>query len=116
MKRFTLRKARLIVALFFLIGALFLFLDFTGIIPTKIYTTLIAFQFVPSLLKFLASLSIATAGFILILLVTSLFGRVYCASICPLGLLQDVIVRIQKRFRKKKVRYKYKKGYNIDEY
>ena len=47
-------------------------------------------QFVPSLLKFLlAGGGIASLGFALILVLTLLLGRVYCASLCPLGIAQD---------------------------
>lgn len=116
MKRLTLRKVRLVIALLFLVLTLFLLLDFTGILPTRVYTTIIAFQFVPSLLKFITSLTIGTAAFILIMVATTLIGRVYCSAVCPLGLLQDVIVRIKKRIPKKKLRYKYNKAYNVLRY
>ena len=47
-------------------------------------------QFVPSLLKFiLAGGGIASLGFALILVLTLFMGRVYCASLCPLGIAQD---------------------------
>lgn len=47
-------------------------------------------QFIPSLLKFaLAGGGIASLGFALILVITLLFGRVYCAVLCPLGIAQD---------------------------
>jgi len=36
-----------------------------------------------------------------VLLITLLFGRVYCSTICPLGLLQDLIARLTRRFNKK---------------
>ena len=39
--------------------------------------------------------------FTVILLSTLLFGRVYCSTICPLGLLQDLIARLTRKFNKK---------------
>jgi len=46
-----------------------------------------------------------TVGFLVVTILTLIFGRVYCSAICPLGILQDVITRISNRFKKKKRRY-----------
>ena len=46
---------------------------------------------------FLWSAVLIIAG---ILLLTALAGRVYCSVLCPLGLIQDAIIRIHRQFRK----------------
>jgi ferredoxin len=60
------------------------------------------FQFVPAVL-------IATTGMLLPLLlllaVTFIYGRAYCSCLCPLGILQDCVARVDKLLRKKKKRY-----------
>ena len=53
-------------------------------------------QFLPALL----ALNFAVVA--AILAVTALFGRVYCSTVCPFGVLQDVAIRIRRLFTKKK--------------
>jgi ferredoxin len=48
-------------------------------------------------INFIDILAIASIGFIIVLILVILFGRVYCSSICPVGTLQDVITNISKR-------------------
>ena len=115
MKQASLKKIRLIVALLFLLFTLFIFIDFRLIIPTSWYKSILFLQFIPSLLNFISILSIAASGFIIILIVSLLFGRVYCSAICPLGILMDVISRIAKIFRRRKI-YRYGKAHNIFRY
>lgn len=43
----------------------------------------------------------AVIALAIILLTTLLVGRVYCSTICPLGLLQDLIARLTRRFNRK---------------
>lgn len=40
-----------------------------------------------------------------ILVVTALMGRVYCSTVCPLGVYQDIVIRIRRLFTKKGQRY-----------
>lgn len=56
-------------------------------------------QIVPSMIAY-------TFGALLFWLVVSLFfGRVYCASFCPIGALQDGVIFFRKRLKPKKHRY-----------
>ncbi len=56
-------------------------------------TSVLSFQFIPSIIHFFGKpAGILGAGFLAILLITLLFGRVYCASLCPLGVLQDILI------------------------
>ena len=57
------------------------------------------FQFIPSLIKFLfpagrAAFGAISLGFLSVLVLTFIFGRIYCAALCPLGILQDIIIYI----------------------
>ncbi|MBO7498998.1 MAG: 4Fe-4S binding protein [Bacteroidaceae bacterium] len=57
-------------------------------------------QFIP------AVLALNAGAFIVVLLATVLFGRIYCSVFCPLGVLQDVAIGAHDF---KKNRFKYKK-------
>lgn len=82
-----LRKTRRILAVLFLAGITLLFLDFTGAVHTWL-GWMAKIQFLPALLAL-------NAGVVVFLLVlTLLFGRVYCSVICPLGVMQDAIARM----------------------
>ena len=96
-----LRFLRIIAALFLFLGITFFFVDFAGFMPTQ-FSWLERFQLVPALKShswFIISL---------LLVITFLFGRLYCSTICPLGVLQDVINFVSKRIHSKK-KFEYKK-------
>ena len=97
-----LKKIRVYVTLFFFFVTLILFLDIIHILPANITPYLLYFQFVPSTIKFFNQFSLLATGFIVVLIITFLFGRVYCSSVCPLGTLQDIISRIALFLNKKK--------------
>lgn len=101
-----LRKIRIGISVILFALITFYFLDFAEILPNSFHR-LAHIQLVPAVL----SLSIGILLFLLVL--TLLFGRVYCSSICPMGILQDVIARLSKSVGKKKKRYKYSPAKNI---
>ena len=72
-----------------------IFLDYARLIPREWKEPLASIQFVPAALTLGTGLLsvLALAG---ILLLTLAFGRVYCSTICPLGLLQDLISGVAK--------------------
>lgn len=88
-----LKKIRVYTTLLFFLITLILFLDVIHLIPANISPYLLYFQFVPSIVKFFNQFSILATGFLLVLIVTIIFGRIYCSSVCPLGTLQDIISR-----------------------
>ncbi len=108
MKQVHLRYYRIFISIVFLVLITFLFVDFREMIPTVWADRILFLQFVPSLIRFISIPALAAVGFIAILILTALFGRVYCSAICPLGIFQDVFSRISKRLHLIK-RYKYKK-------
>ena len=87
--------------LFFALIAL-LFLDFRNIVAPSVAGGLLYLQFVPSLLQFVNAATLGAAGFIVIVILTVLFGRVYCSTLCPLGTLQDVIGFVARKKRKRR--------------
>ncbi|NJD21219.1 MAG: 4Fe-4S dicluster domain-containing protein, partial [Melioribacter sp.] len=103
-----LRNIRIIVSIIFIIPTTFLFADIFGFIPPFISEKILFLQFVPSILKFITAISFAATGFVIVLLLTLMFGRVYCSSICPLGFFQDVVNWLSKKIkRKKKFRFEF---------
>ena len=79
-----LRKIRIVLAAIFFLGVTLLFLDFTGTIHAWL-GWMAKIQFLPAVL---AANFLVIAGLIVL---TLLFGRVYCSVICPLGVMQDII-------------------------
>jgi formate hydrogenlyase subunit 6/NADH:ubiquinone oxidoreductase subunit I len=99
-----LRKIRITLATLFFVGITALFLDFTGVLPAY-FGWMAKIQFVPALLALNAAI---VAG---LLLLTFLFGRVYCSTICPLGVMQDIISWMAGK--KNKRRFTYSKSKNV---
>jgi polyferredoxin len=74
--------------------------------PGAFFQLVTAFQFTPSLVKFIfVSTSIAAAGFFFILILTFMTGRTYCSFLCPLGILQDLFIRAGFRAVRRKFRF-----------
>ncbi len=105
----VLRYLRYFFAILSFIALAFLFIDYRNLIPVGAFKAATWFQFGPSLVQFIHAAGITSAGFIFILIITLLLGRVYCSALCPLGILQDVMIRIEKWFRKRKI-FRFRKG------
>ena len=96
-----LRKIRIILASIFFIGVTLLFLDFTGAAHAWL-GWMAKVQFLPAVL----ALNFGVVAILLVL--TLLFGRVYCSVICPLGVMQDIISWIHGKTKKKnRFRFSY---------
>lgn len=93
-----LKKIRVIVSLLFFVLTSVIFLDYVNFIPIELYDYILFLQFVPSLVNFVDIIAIASIGFIIVIILVVLFGRVYCSSICPVGTLQDLISNVSRRF------------------
>ena len=96
-----LKRLRVCLAVISFILITLLFLDFSGALHAY-FGWMAKLQLVPAMLASSVLVLIA------IVLVTILFGRVYCSVICPLGIYQDGIAHIAERRKKK--RYHFKKG------
>lgn len=92
-----LRKIRTTLALVFFVGITLLFLDFTGTAHRWLHW-MAHIQLVPALL---ANTLIA----IVPLLLTLVFGRIYCSVICPLGVFQDIVSWLHNHNRKRPYTY-----------
>ena len=96
-----LRKIRVVLAAVFFVGITLLFLDFTGTLHAWL-GWMAKVQFLPAVL----ALNFGVVAALLIL--TLLFGRVYCSVICPLGVMQDIISWIHGKTKKKnRFRFSY---------
>ena len=62
-----LKKIRVVVSLIFFIFTIFIFVDFTGLVATRLIQAILYLQFIPSFLKFINAFSIAAAGFLFML-------------------------------------------------
>lgn len=105
-----LKKIRVGVSLAIFVLITFYFLDFAELLPLK-FNFLAEIQFLPALLSLNALVLVA------LVVLTLVFGRVYCSSICPMGVYQDVVAwlskKVPKKLRKKKRRYSYSPAKNI---
>ena len=95
-----LRKIRTILAIFFFVSITLLFFDFTGMWHTWM-GWMAKIQFLPALL----ALNVGVVTMLVVL--TLLFGRIYCSVICPLGVMQDIVSWISGKRKKKKFRFSY---------
>lgn len=95
-----LKKIRIITASVFFLLLTLLFLDFTGTIHLW-FGWLAKIQLVP------AVLAVNTVVIVALVLLTLLFGRIYCSIICPLGIFQDGISNISGKRKGKKNRFRY---------
>jgi ferredoxin len=93
MRRRHLKPLRVGIALVFLAGLTAAFVDFRGLVPAAAGHWLAAVQFTPALFALGTGTAALVVG-IAIVGVTLAFGRVYCSTVCPLGLLQDAVARI----------------------
>ncbi|MCX6141711.1 MAG: 4Fe-4S binding protein [Ignavibacteriales bacterium] len=98
----SLKKIRVVVAIVVFVLAAAVFLDFTGHVPPVLTTVLGSLQLVPAFAKLFTGLTIASFGFLFVVLLTVAFGRVYCSTICPLGTLQDIVIRLSGRMRRRR--------------
>ncbi|TLX77784.1 4Fe-4S dicluster domain-containing protein [Labilibacter sediminis] len=112
----TLKRTRVLLALLFFFAIFTSFTDIYELLPEKTISNIIFLQFIPSLLKFIQITSLAGIGYIIIIALTVLFGRIYCSTICPLGILQDIFSFVAKKRSKNKIFYKYKKPHFIIRY
>ncbi len=93
-----LRKIRTILAAVVFVLITLLFLDFTGTLHCWL-GWLAKIQFLPAVMALNVIVVVA------LIVLTLIFGRIYCSVICPLGIFQDLLARL----RRKKNKYSYSK-------
>lgn len=97
-----LLKIRITLAAICFVAVTLLFLDFTGTLHLW-FGWLAKIQFLPAVL----ALNFVVIAILLVL--TLLFGRIYCSVICPLGIFQDCVSNLSSRRKGKKARFSYSK-------
>lgn len=102
MRKTMLRKIRIVLAAIFFTLITLLFLDFTGALHTW-FGWMAKIQLLPAVL----ALNFGVMALLVVL--TLLFGRVYCSVICPLGVFQDIVSWFSGRRKGKKNRFGFKK-------
>jgi len=103
-----LKRIRVVVSFTVFVSFLFAFLG-SGSLALSVAKIVPAVQFIPSFINFFFSGAVlSAAGFIMVLVSAILFGRVYCAAFCPLGILQDSMIYLKRKFKKKKKSSYYK--------
>lgn len=95
-----LRNLRVAVAVIYLL-VLTLFIVDSALMLTPVGSQLIEMQLVPAI--FVAS----TTWLMLWLVVTLTFGRVYCSTVCPMGTVQDVAIRLSRLGSGRSRRFRY---------
>ena len=95
-----LRKIRIALATVMFIGITLLFLDFTGTMHHWV-------SWMPKIQFLEAVLALNVVVIVALLVLTLVFGRIYCSVICPLGIMQDIFGWLGKKAKKN--RYTYSK-------
>jgi len=94
-----LKAIRVGVALVFLTLAALVFADFHNLVAPSVARGVLFLQFVPSILQFVNAATLGATGCVVVIVVTLLFGRVYCSTFCPLGTIQDVVGFVARKQR-----------------
>lgn len=98
----TARTSRIVIAAIFFVIITFSFISFSaGKLPFS--PAVEKYQFGPALMALFVG---SAVPLILLLIVTLLFGRVYCSFLCPLGIWQDIVIWIADRFKSRKQRWR----------
>jgi len=97
-----LKRGRVVVSLLFLATTVLVFLLPGSGVSTWLMTPLVSLQVIPALVKHMTGLGLWTAGLAVVTVLTVLFGRVYCSTICPLGTLQDLVIAYSRRDRRRR--------------
>lgn len=100
-----LKRLRKILATISFVLMTLLFLDFSGALHAW-FGWMAKLQLVPAILA--SSFVILIA----IVIVTLLFGRIYCSIICPLGIYQDGIAHLAEKRKKNRYSFKRRKKYS----
>lgn len=93
-----LRKIRTVLAAVMFMLVTLLFVDVSGVLHHWL-SWLAEIQLWPALLALNAGVIVA------LVVVTLVFGRIYCSVICPLGIMQDAVSHVRSRHKRNRFRY-----------
>lgn len=102
-----LRALRTLAALIFFLPITFFFLDLGSNVPPVVSDVFLYLQIIPALLKLAAGMTAMIFGILFVIVLTVFVGRVYCSTVCPLGILQDVVNRIAKMVSRRRHKRNY---------
>ena len=105
MKRLSLKNIRVIVSLAFFAAMVLIFMDIVFPMPPAASELALYFQFIPSVLKFVTVGTLSATGFIVVIGLTLFSGRVYCSFLCPLGVLQDLLIYLRRKIKRQRFRH-----------
>ena len=92
-----LRKIRIALAALFFVGITLLFIG----LGHQWWGWMAKIQLLPATMRLLGSAALGNIAVVLgILLVTLLVGRIYCSVICPLGVMQDIVIWLRRTLAK----------------
>ncbi|HZK03264.1 MAG TPA: 4Fe-4S dicluster domain-containing protein [Bacteroidaceae bacterium] len=94
-----LRKVRITISIAAFLLLTYGFIDFTGVVNSCWIQKI---QFGPSLF------ALSLISLLSIIVITLIFGRIYCSTLCPLGFFQDIFNWLAKKINRKK-KYGYKR-------
>lgn len=113
MKRFNyLKGLRVLLAILLFVPIFFFFVNFRKFLPLSTHT-LMHLQVVPAILSGMFGLLLFHLALVFA------FGRIYCSTICPAGVFQDIINRlfcIGKKKKKGSRRFSYRRPMNYLRY
>lgn len=92
------RAVRITVAITVMVLFVFGFINLSNREPTGWEHLVERLQFIPALLGTWRGVFGAAVVVGILVALTLLFGRVYCSFVCPLGILQDIVIRLRRRF------------------
>ncbi len=108
-------KIRIIVSSFVFILFVLLFLG-TEKVSVFLAKILLPLQFVPALISVITKPEVLiVSGFVFIIIVSIVLGRVYCSFLCPLGALQDFFIALSRRIGWQH-KYNFQKSHNVIRY
>lgn len=111
-----LKTTRVVIAAFIFCVITCGFLNLSGGNPLS--QVILRTQFTPALISAFTG---CAAALVILMVLTLLFGRVYCSFLCPLGIFQDIVIRISNFARRKagsgrRPKMKYSKPHNVLRY
>lgn len=104
-----LKKIRIVSASSVILMMTLLFLDFTGVLH-QWFGWLAKAQLVTAIL------AVNATTLVVLIIMTFLFGRLYCSVICPLGVLQDGISHLAAKCKSGKNRFRFTKAQSFLRY
>ena len=112
-----LKIFRVVLSVIFFSLITFFFLDFSNTLSNRFHI-LAHLQFIPAVILSMSTwvggafISAYVVIMLVLLALTLLFGRIYCSSLCPMGVFQDIVAWFSKRFKRKK-RYTFSPQKNV---